>query len=378
MKTKILLLLISMSAVLLSCDESETVLPVRDEIPVETRAVASFATGGTTLAETATGPAVVTVRLSRPAKGEGKVVVTIVSNRMNAFVTDPQSPNGELVLNAAIGDSVLYFKVQPLNDDLVGGHVSASFSIASAEGSIETGSELGHALTIKDDELSLKFMGYESTGSGDVVRRVYEYDAKGRISKVNWETETHAPSKRSGTETWFYDENDRLIKINKYPGRDVHYAWDIGKIWKADEYQDGTLVQYTIYSYDMYGNISGATPYYRQADGSFRLGLFSVFLYFTDGNIHKSLTYTQEGEEDPVLVSTRTYDNYIDVNNPFPMVEILPNVRSQTKLATSYRVEENGFDFLHAVTYEFRADGLPGSRIATAAGVSETTVYQYY
>jgi hypothetical protein len=381
MKTIPFLGLIVIGSLLLSCEHDlEQPLPSvpfpPTEVPTIAKTVVNFDSPGIVAMETSPEPVEIVINLSRPVLAAGKVVINVLSDGPDRFTTDPPMLNGNIVLNAAIGDSVLRFTAMPVNDNEISGHTRTTFLIAFVEGSLIKGSNLDHVLTMRDDELAQKIMGYETAGSGDVVKRVYEYDSKGRIARVNWET--YSPYKRSGTDTWFYDENDRLIRINKLPGRDVHYVWDFGKLWKEEVYQNGALEEYTIYSYDMHGNISGAHPYYRQHDGTFTLTLFSVFEYFSDGNIHKALMYSQTGEDDPVLVSAKTYDNYIDVDNNLPMIEILPNVRSQTKLATSYRVEENGFDFSYSISYEFREDGLPVKRIATAAGVSQTTAYYYY
>ena len=111
----------------------------------------------------------------------------------------------------------------------------------------------------------------------------------------------------------------------------------------------------------------------------FLKGLFTIYLYFSDGNLYKSLTYQESGDpEEPHLISTKTYDNYIDVENLFPMTEVLPGVRMQTKLATSYRLEEGETDMTYEMWYEFRPDGLPAKRIATTAGETQTAVYHYY
>jgi hypothetical protein len=125
--------------------------------------------------------------------------------------------------------------------------------------------------------------------------------------------------------------------------------------------------------------VGGVVSYYRQDNGEFLKGLFTVYLYFVDGNLYKTLTYNDTGDpENPQLVRTRTYENYIDVSNPFPMTEILPGVNPQAKLPTTYRTEEAGTDLTYQMTYEYRPDGLPGKRIATPQGDLQTAVYYYY
>jgi hypothetical protein len=66
------------------------------------------------------------------------------------------------------------------------------------------------------------------------------------------------------------------------------------------------------------------------------------------------------------------------VENPFPMVDILPTIKSQHQLHTSYRVEENGVDIHYNLLYEYRADGLVDKRTASGPGGKETAVYLYY
>ena len=60
------------------------------------------------------------------------------------------------------------------------------------------------------------------------------------------------------------------------------------------------------------------------------------------------------------------------------MSEVLPVKAMQTKLATTYRVEENEIDETYHMTYEYRPDGLPAKRIATSGGDMQTAVYHYY
>jgi hypothetical protein len=87
---------------------------------------------------------------------------------------------------------------------------------------------------------------------------------------------------------------------------------------------------------------------------------------------------TPEGAEDFALIRTDTFDHYLDQENPFPMVEILPNVKSQSKLPTSYRTEANGKDILYELSYEFDDDGKPLRRTASFPGGSESATYLYY
>jgi hypothetical protein len=137
------------------------------------------------------------------------------------------------------------------------------------------------------------------------------------------------------------------------------------------------LSKYVLYNYDQAGNIGEAAFHYRQPDGSLKMGLLFVYLYYTDGNLYKKMGYNPvNGLENLSLISTVTYGNYLDVENPFPL-EILPNVNSQPNLPGTYREEANGSDLFFNFTYEFDAIGRPLKRMTTSTRGSETTTYHY-
>jgi hypothetical protein len=79
-----------------------------------------------------------------------------------------------------------------------------------------------------------------------------------------------------------------------------------------------------------------------------------------------------------VLIGTKTFDHYFDVENQFPMVDILTDQKSQSKLPASYRVEENGHDITFQFTYQYSEQGKPLSRTATSSAASEVAYYEYY
>jgi hypothetical protein len=107
--------------------------------------------------------------------------------------------------------------------------------------------------------------------------------------------------------------------------------------------------------------------------------LIFVYLYHLDHNVYKVLGYSVSDEsDDPVLISTKTFDHYYDVENPFPMVDILPGQKAQNKLPSSYRVEENGHDIVYGFTYQYSGEGRPLTRTATSSSGQEVAYYEYY
>jgi hypothetical protein len=151
------------------------------------------------------------------------------------------------------------------------------------------------------------------------------------------------------------------------------------RIVKSEEYTNNVLTKYTLYGYDIAGNVAEAAVHYKQPDGTLVLSMLFVYLYHMDHNVYKVLTYTiPAGSEEQVLIATKTFDNYLDVENPFPMVEILPDQKAQNKLPASYRIEENGHDITYQFTYQLSSERKPLSRTATSPSGSETAQYEYY
>ena len=293
------------------------------------------------------------------------------------YLSEPAAQNNLISLPVSAGQRVVAFKVIPVDNDQISGELKVKFDIYETSGSVKKGTNVQEVLTIKDDELTGKPRGYEVTAGNTVIKRFYEYDASGRISKVNWENYT--PYHTQGTDIYHYNEAGQIERITKV-GKEIVYAWVDGRIVRSEEQANGAVKSYAEYDYDENGNLAGVVSYYRQSDNTFAKGFFTVYLYFLDGNLYKSLTYQDnvDPEQEPHLVSTKTYEHYIDVVNHYPMSEVLPNIKSQTKLATSYRVEESGADQTYTMTYEFREDGLAEKRIASGPNDTQTAVYHYY
>lgn len=318
--------------------------------------------------------------LSPAVSAPSKVVVEINASKAGTFVTLPASVNNKITLEAPVGSTELSFTLNTINNTEITGHTEVEFSIISTEGSVILGSVVEQKLIISDDELAGRLKSYEISAGENGEKRTYEYDASGRVAKVI--TTRNAPHNTTTlTDTYFYDDQNRVIKRNLWLGRDIVYTWNNNRIERADVYQDDVLIQYANYGYDDAGNVGGVEPFYKQNDGSFKRGLFYIYLYFTDGNIYKALTYQDTpSSEEPILVSTRTYDQYMDIAAPIAMFEILPNVKAQQTLAGSYRYEQHliDSDLTYTITYEFRSDGLPVKRTASAPGDTQVVLYDYY
>ena len=364
-----------------SCDEdSDPVATPDDKSPVIFNYV-NFIPANATIKENYLEGYTLQIQLSELLTAEGNIVVVESSSSKAVygehFITEPPIKGGEMHLAIAAGTNLVSFKVVPIDNATFNGEYQIEFNIAQASSNIRKGTKLNESFKISDDEMSKMPKGYEIAAGLWGLKETREYDALGRVSKVHVEKAT--PAKSSQTKTYFYTSTGELEKINLYPGTDEVYTWQNGRIVKSEEIRNGVVQSYIEYDYDDHGNVSGTVNYYLQKDGQFAVGALFGYLYFTDGNIYKQFSYSpsQNGEE-PALLSTRTYEGYIDSANPFPMAEILPTVKTQVKLPSSFRVEENGVDLIYNLSYEFADDGLVKKRTATGAQATEVAVYSYY
>lgn len=293
------------------------------------------------------------------------------------FKTIPETIGGRITLNPDVGPGIAKVKIVPIDNANIGGDLQIGLTISDTDGSIEKGTQLSQTLIISDDELRNKPKGYAVSAGSWGLKKIYEYDELGRVARVK--IEKSSPATSTTTETYFYDTQGRIEKINKYPQINIIFTWVDSQITKSETIDHGVVKAYTEYEYDVLGNVSGSANYYRQSDGQLKLGSIIVNLYFADGNIYKSLYYDPAaGMDEPQLISTRTYEGYIDAENPFPMVDILPTVKTQNKLPSSYRIEENGVDLHYTFSYEFRNDGRVKKRTAANNHTTETAYYLYY
>ena len=234
------------------------------------------------------------------------------------------------------------------------------------------------SVQITDDELSGLPKGYETSGGGWGMKKTYEYNSKGNIARVLWENYT--PNVSTGIHTYYYNDVDQLIRVNTDPGHDIKYRWENGKITKQEKVRDGVVRSYSEYGYDDHGNVGSYRTFYLQPDGTFSLSDVTLLLYYPDVNLYKKIVYypTPNSDEELVEISETTFDSYLDADNPFPMVEVLPNMKTQKKLPSTYRHKANGHDLLYNLSYEFRPDGKVGKRTAIRGTITDIAVYHYY
>lgn len=322
----------------------------------------------------------VVVSLSGVAPGEGTLTLSLDSDEVSYgtdFTTEPAAVSGKIILPVQTGVNHVSFKLFPIDDELYNGGRNISLAMEQADGAISKGQSNTHDLVIADDELSTKTKGYTIEGGGWGYSREYSYNEDGTLAVIAWEKNT--PAFSSGTYEYFYDAQGKVIKVVDSPVHYNIYTWDGERIVKEERFKEGVLVKYTLYGYDQAGNIGEVAVHYKQDDGSFPLSLLFVYLYHNDGNVYKRLAYSPiQGTDEYNLLSTYTYEHYLNIANPFSMVEILPNIHSQPNLPQTYRVEEGGKDILYEFTYEFDENGRPTKRIASSSVGNEVARYHYF
>lgn len=310
------------------------------------------------------------IEFSKAAVQSGKIVVRTNGNPDGFFNTVPALINNEIELSVNEGDRSVVFSFEPVNNAELNGHHAITFELKSVSDGFAISSLNDIQIELLDDELMGKPKSWE-TGTGIWrMKKTLEYDTQGKISKVNWENEN--PGFSSGTDTYFYNDEEQIIRINYSANVDKHFYWENGKIIRSEQIEQGVKKRYEEYTYNAAGAIQSVTFYTLNLIGQYT-GSTQVFEYSTDGNLNKQIWYSTT-DVNGYIYSRRTFDAYIDKSNPFPMVDLLPNIKMQITLPGHVLIQENAMDLNYNFTYEFDAEGRVSRRITNG----ETTVYTYY
>lgn len=346
-----------------------------DESPVQV----FFAQELITTSESAANGFDIIIPFTGAAAMDGTVLFTFTSDQLTYgehYTFEPAGANGMVTVPFLAGSTNVTLKIKPVNDFSFNGDRVVRLKIAQATGGAVNGDVSNLDIKITDDEPTGFTKGYRtSTGMGWSSSRFFQYNPDGTVSRIMWEAFT--PSRTSGQTTYEYI-NGKVSRENEYAGRYSTFTWENGKVTKQETFVNGSLAEYKLFGYDQAGNIGEAAIYYRQPDGSFKMGFLMVYLYYTDGNLYKHLVYnpnTESGEY--ALVETRTYSGYIaNKTNPFP-IEFLPNVKAQINLPSSYELDKEGQKLTYQFTYEFNSAGNATKRYTTGPS-NEVSSYEYF
>jgi YD repeat-containing protein len=318
-----------------------------------------------------------TIGFSLMTMGEGVVEVEITNAGAlygTYFTTEPAAVGGKITLAVATGIGNLPIKFIPVNNTTLNGHKEIGLTITSASGAVTKGNLLNFSLSLIDDELINKPKGYETIANGWRVKRTYEYNETGKLSKIFWEQNA-----LSGIYTYQYDETGNLTKITESSTVETRFQRDVqGRIILSENFNAGLLKTYSIYSYDDAGNVGEVAVFNRQPSGEYVMSTLFLYLYYYNSNhLFKRLTYYPIPDtEDFDLIQEEKYEYYISQTvNPFPMVDILPEKNVQPFYPSQYILSRDGQVYSYPFSYAFNAQGFPIRRTASA---NEVTTYEYY
>ncbi len=357
-----------------------------NDVLVESKKIPSkvFFSENVRVAESSAGVRIPIV-LNKPAIASGEILIGFSTEYIDAFDSNPQSDTGYLKIQVQEGDTEAGFTIYPHDNDVVNDAITIDFKISEVSDGFEIGNSNTLDLTIEDDPSDvdpITLLGipksYETTTGNWRVKKTYEYNEEGKLSKVFWVTET--PYYRSGTETYYYDSENIISRINYYPNSDVYFYIEQGRVVKSEKIENDIKKSYSLYDYDAAGNLGGMVTYHRQSDGSYAEGLTHIYLFWNSGNIYKHMTYSKDVNSDEhILLSTKTFDTYLNADNHFPMIETFPGVNMQPKLPSTYKLEEHGYVFNYTISYEYNDAGYVTRRnVSSTNGGSESTSYEWY
>ena len=337
---------------------------------------AQFTNTSGTLNENNLDGHIATIGLSHN-KGEGTVELTIntgADKYGEDFITQPEAVNGKITFTVTEGMTNLPLKIIPINNTFFISHSEIELSISHVSGNIILGNLTNYKVALLDDELIGMPKGFESSGGAWATKQTYEYNKIGKIAKIHWVQNT-----LSGTYIYHYNENNELVKITESDLKHTRFIRNTqGKIIKSEKYNDGVLKQYTQFNYDDFGNIGEAAVFNLQPSGQFAMTQLFVYLYYQNNSLYKRMMYNPAdvGEDfDLIQEETYTYVANYQAINPFPMVQIVPDINVQPSLPLTYVLSRDGNEYSYQLSYELNAAGLPVRRTVTGG---ENATYQYY
>lgn len=313
----------------------------------------------------------IVLEFDSPSQIEGTISLLVGPENLDGIDIPDISNSGKIDISIVKGATSAKLIVEIVDNEKVNDQRVITINIEEVSEGFEIGLKKTLTLELIDDEMYGKLKSFSSTYGITSSNRSIEYDEFGRIHKVNWENRgIHV---QSGTDTYSY-ENGQLSSIHFSDVLHEKFFWENGKIAKSERFQSGVKQSYFIYSYDGAGNIGEEATFSLQSDGSYLMSVVFVYLYFTDGNLNKILTYVPE-EEGFKWISTRTYDDYINKPNSNPY-EVVPTISAQNKLPGFYKIETETSSVQNTYNYDFDEAGMLVKRSIIETG--EIAEYQHH
>ena len=318
------------------------------------------------------------VALSHEFATDKQLKITLENPELVSFIESGLvfDANGVAILEVPTRISFLIFNVKGIDDALLKGHKELVFKLSTLSDDITIGSENQARIQLIDDELQNKPKGYQIEAGNWRISEEYVYNESGKVSELHWRREL--PNLTTGVTYYEYDEATGLIShIQYHPEFHEYFTIENGKITKSETYQRGKKTAYYLLDYEN-NRIVGKQYFNIQDDGSFAESLVFLYLYYTDGNLYKQVTYVPDSKQagEYVEVGYMTYADYLNNQIVFPGHEIVPTMTSQTRLHRTYEIMSGGVTQSYTLSYEFDSAGRLAKRYVN--NTNEVAIYSYY
>ncbi|MBL6447757.1 hypothetical protein JMN32_15670 [Fulvivirga sp. 29W222] len=364
-----------------ACNEDDSLVDTPQGSP-ETAVTVKFSKDIT--ADEGSGTVDIKVLLDKEATRSGTIYLSVPAGIEKYLQT--KTVDGKILLLLTKGQLVSQFSMTIVDDNVHSGNLSHTFQIVEATEGFVIGDKNQITISINDNDSEpsdpAELVGlpksYETFAGSWRSKKTYEYSSAGQVSKVYWETET--PALRSGTETYYYNTNNQIVRVSSTLGFDTYFYYENDRVTRSEKVENQMIEAYSLYDYDPAGHLGGMVTYHLQENGKYSEGLTHIYLFYDNKNLYKHQVYTKDAHsEDYILLSTKTYDSYIMTHdNPFPMTEVIPGVKMQPNLPTIYRIEEGGVDISYSMSYKFHPDGYVTERTTTSSSGGEITYYEWH
>jgi hypothetical protein len=322
------------------------------------------------------------LHLDRPALQEGHVTVSIVGNGLDRVTAQPAITGGQIMLimvNIAKGEQSAIVRLKAVDNAAVDGNASFKLSLIGTSGGFSMGNMKTMSVELVDNDIAEspwqgKPRSYEASAGNWRIRKTIDYNPDGQVGKIHTEISSPATSKK--TQIYLYDATGHIETISD-PAGHTAFIWTAGLLTRSETTYQGVLKSFSKFIYDENDNVSEAINYSRQPDGNFLIAFRHRYSYFPDGNLQRSQTYAPSTSTGFQVISTKTYDGYINAANPFPMVDIHPAVKTQHGLPTIHTIQEQGITLEYRMSYEFEK-GVVTKRTSRYGNTSEDVFYTYY
>ena len=291
----------------------------------------------------------VIIEFDQPAVADGEIELRLHLQEGLNIQTQPEAVEGIITLSIEKGDEDASFSLLPADDEIIKGMKNLSVTFGNMSAGFRKAHNNGLSIIVVDDELKGKAKSY--SGPNYILEYIYRDD--GKIAETNltadWWIENNI---------YQYTASGNIQKIISDSGFNKSYYWERGKLVRSEESSDEMIYYYSLYGYDDAGYISEKTDFsYDPTLEDYVPSYHYRYTYNAEGNLYRRLGYTNDAETGEYrLVSTETFDDYLDKPNPLPLNDIVPGITAQKNLPGTYRLQTT-HNRLYNYNYTFDPEG---------------------